>query len=68
MLVSDSDTETPHPKIFLDTNSKGISSEELLQIREEIKSYIETDSLDSLKELLIKYADYQEKNDKLGYK
>ena len=68
LLVSDSDTETPHPKIFLDTNSKGISSEELLQIREEIKSYIETDSLDSLKELLIKYADYQEKNDKLGYK
>ena len=32
-----------------------------MQIREEIKSYIETDSLDSLKELLIKYADYQEK-------
>ena len=52
------DIKTDHPKIFLDTSSKEISSEEFEEIKKNIHDYLHEDDIKNLQLILKKYADY----------
>ena len=58
LLVSEKDIKTDHPKIFLDTSSKEISSEEFEEIKKNIHDYLYEDDIKNLQLILKKYADY----------
>lgn len=60
LLVNEEDVKTNHPKIFIDTSRKKISAEEMIKIKNEIRSFIKHDNKIELKKLLSKYADYKE--------
>ena len=58
LLVDSNDVETDHPKIFMDTNRKNYSFDEIKLMRDNILKSIEENDKDALIEIITKYADY----------
>ena len=58
LLVDSNDVETDHPKIFMDTNRKNYSFDEIKLMRDNILKSIEENDKDTLIEIITKYADY----------
>ena len=58
LLVDESDIETSHPKIFIDTNTKNITLDNLDSLISMIKDLSDYRSLSDLKSYFKSYADY----------
>ena len=58
LLVDESDIETSHPKIFIDTNTKNITLDNLDSLISMIKELSDYRSLSDLKSYFKSYADY----------
>ena len=59
LLVSKTDMETAHPKIFMDSNTTNINLYDIDNVIEEIKITLENSNFSKLKKILKKYADYK---------
>ena len=60
LLVKETDAETNHPKIFVDTNSRIIEEESFDEIISRIKSYLNHDEIEQLKLLLKELTEYHD--------
>jgi Predicted nucleoside-diphosphate sugar epimerases len=58
LLIDENDAKTDHPKIFIDSSSKKIDSDQFKQIKEDIKMSLSSNSLQDLQSILKKHADY----------
>ena len=59
LLVDHKSKETSHEKIFCDASEKVIPEQELAKLLQDIENAIEEDSIESVKEVAVRYADYQ---------
>ncbi len=58
LLVNETDVETAHPKIFMDSNTIEINSYDYENLIEEIQIALKNSNFNELKEILKKHADY----------